>query len=118
TSVNVAGTAVVTASSQNSSTNQLAIRAVDGVIDGYPGDYTREWATQGQGAGAWIQLNWSVPVTVNSIVLYDRPNASDRIAGATLLFSDGSSVAVGALNNDGTATTVGFTSRTVSSVRL
>ena len=33
-------------------TGQLVSKAVDGVADGYPGDYTREWATVGQGAGA------------------------------------------------------------------
>jgi len=42
------------------------------------------------------------------VVLYDRPNATDQITGGTLTFSDGSSVAVGSLANDGSPVTVAF----------
>ena len=49
TDTNIAALATATASSQNTSTGQLASKAIDGVIDGYPGDYTNEWATVGQG---------------------------------------------------------------------
>ena len=52
TLVDLALTATATASSQNTSTSQTASKAIDGVIDGYPGDYTREWATNGGGAAA------------------------------------------------------------------
>jgi predicted porin len=109
---------VVSASSQNAATGQLAVKAVDGVIDGYPGDYTREWATLGQQAGAWLNLAFAKPYTVDHVVLYDRPNLNDQITGATLTFSDGSVVAVGALNNAGAASTVSFTARSTTSVRL
>ncbi len=51
-----------------------------------------EWATAGERAGAWIQLNWSTSSNVSEIVLFDRPNAQDHIRGGTLTFSDGSSV--------------------------
>ena len=71
-SANVASLATVTASSENPADGQLAVKAVDGVIDGFPGDYTREWATAGEGAGAWINLAWSSPKTLTSISLYDR----------------------------------------------
>lgn len=117
-SINIAGQATVVASSQNAADAQLAVKAVDGVISGYPGDYTREWATQGEKAGAWIELRWNDPMVIDHVVLYDRPNSDDQITGATLTFSDGSSVSVGALNNNGTATTVNFTPRTVTSLRL
>ncbi len=117
-SVNVASLATVTASSQNSADGQLAVKAIDGVADGYPGDYTCEWATQGQAQGAWIQLNWSTPVTINRVALFDRPNQTDQITGATLSFSDGSSVQVSALNNEGGESVVNFSARTVTSVRL
>jgi LmbE family N-acetylglucosaminyl deacetylase len=115
---NVAPQASVTASSQNSADGQLAVKAVDEIIDGFPGNYTREWATNGQGVGAWIQLDWPAAVTVNRVVLFDRPNTVDQITGATLTFSDGTSVAVSALNNDGSASVVTFTPRTVTSVRM
>jgi LmbE family N-acetylglucosaminyl deacetylase len=114
--VNIAPLATVTASSQNTQTGQTAAKAVDGVIDGYPGDYTREWATVGQKAGAWLKLAWSAPYTVSSVILYDRPNLNDNITGATLTFSDGSSVAVGPLNNDGTGVTVNFPAKVTTSI--
>jgi VCBS repeat-containing protein len=118
TSTNIAGLATVTASSQNAGTGQLAVKAVDGVADGWPGDYTREWATNGQRTGAWLRLAWSSAYVIDQVVLYDRPNTDDRITGATLSFSDGSSVTVGSLNNTGSAVTVSFTPRTVTSLTL
>ena len=117
-SANVASLATVTASSENPADGQLAVNAVDGVIDGYPGDYTREWATNGEGAGAWINLAWSSPKTLTSISLYDRPNLNDQITGGTLSFSDGSTLPVGTLPNDGAALTLNFAAKTVISLRL
>ena len=117
-STNVAPLATVTASSDNPADGQTAVKAVDGVIDGFPGDYTREWATNGQGVGAWINLAWSSPKTLTSVSLYDRPNLDDQIAGGTLSFSDGSSLPVGALPNNGAALTLNFATKTVTSLRL
>ena len=115
---NLAGTATVTASSQNTADGQTAAKAVDGVIDGYPGDYTKEWATVGGGAGSWLKLTWSSPVTLSSIVLYDRPNLDDQITSATITFSDGTTIPVGALPNNGTAYTLNFAAKTTTSVLL
>jgi len=95
TGTDLARSATVTDSSENVSSGQLGIKAIDGVIDGYPGDYTKEWATVGQLAGAWIQLNWSSPVQVSQIALWDRPNLTDNVKAGTLTFSDGSTVSVG-----------------------
>ena len=108
----------VTASSQRDYRGQGATSAIDGFIDGYPGDSTREWATEVERVGAWIQLDWSAPQTINRVVLYDRPNDSDQITAATLTFSDGSSETVGVLDNAGGATEILFASRTVTSVRM
>jgi hypothetical protein len=74
--------------------------------------------TNRQGAGAWLQVNWAIPVRLDRVVLYDRPNTSDGINSGTLTFSDGSSVPVGALPNDGTALSVPFAARTVTWVRF
>jgi hypothetical protein len=106
----------VTSSSQNVSTSQLAVKAVDGVINGYPGDSTREWATVGGKAGSWLKLTWNYGIQLNKVVLYDRPNLSDQVTSAMLTFSDGSSVTVPALANDAKATTVSFP--TVSTTSL
>jgi hypothetical protein len=114
----VAPDATATASSQNTSTGQTADKAIDGSTSGAPTDPTREWATVGGGVGSWLQLTWTTPQTLSRIVLYDRPNTTDRITAATLTFSDGSTVSVGALKNNGAATTVTFTARATTSVRL
>ncbi|GAA5826186.1 hypothetical protein JCM11251_007199 [Rhodosporidiobolus azoricus] len=101
---NIAGLADVTASSQWA--EQPATAAVDGNIRGYPGNSSAEWSAYGTTVGSWIQLQWDDPYTVTSIVLNDRPNLNDWITGATLTFADNSTVAVGALANDGSATLV------------
>jgi hypothetical protein len=105
---NIAPLASVTASSQNTGTNQQAVKAIDGGIDGYPGDYTKEWATTAEKAGAWIQLKWNTMRTVSKVVLYDRPNTNDQITSATLTFSNGSTVKVGSLINTGGAVVINF----------
>ncbi|MCZ2846980.1 DUF7402 domain-containing protein [Modestobacter sp. VKM Ac-2978] len=115
---NVAGQATVTASSENVWDGQTAVKAVDGVVDGYPGDHTAEWSSAGERAGAWLQLEWAGPVELNAVVLHDRPNDYDQVTGATLTFSDGSTVSVPSLANDGAATTVTFPARSTSSVRM
>ena len=115
----IAPLATATASSQSIWTHQTADRAIDGVVDGYPGDYTKEWVTSGEGAGAWLKLTWPEAVTVSRIVLHNRLDLDDQITGATLQFSDGSSVDVGTpLPNDGSALTIDFSPRTVTSVKL
>ena len=116
--INLALSATATASSQNAADGQTAAKAIDGVVDGYPGNYTKEWATVGGGAGSWLKLTWANPVTFNQVMLYDRPNLDDQITGATLTFSDGSTVSVGTLPNNGTALPVTFPTETTSSVLL
>ena len=118
TSVDLALSATATASSQDTSTGQTAAKAIDGVVDGYPGDYTKEWATMAGGAGSWLKLTWSSPQTFDTIVLYDRPNLSDQITAGNIQFSDGTSIAVPALANDGSAVTLSFAAKTVTSLQL
>jgi hypothetical protein len=108
---NVAGAATVTASAENPADGQTAVKAVDGVVDGYPGDHTAEWAAPNGGAGTWLRLSWASAQTLDRIVLADRPNTADRIVAATLTFSDGSTVTVPALADDGSAVTMSFPAR-------
>ncbi|TFV78466.1 hypothetical protein E4P39_04525 [Blastococcus sp. CT_GayMR19] len=117
-STDLAAAASVTASSENAADGQTAAKAVDGTVDGYPGDWTAEWAAQGCTAGTWLQLTWPTAVTLDRIVLHDRPNANDQVTGGTLTFADGTTVAVPELANDGSATTVSFPARSTTSVRL
>ncbi|GAA5983759.1 hypothetical protein JCM11641_001748 [Rhodosporidiobolus odoratus] len=114
--------ATATASSWASVTSQGPEKAIDGVISGYTsdgnGDHTKEWASDHGGAGTWLTLTWPSAITANRIVLYDRPNLNDQITAATLTFSDGSSLAVPSLNNDGSATALDFAARTFDSLTL
>ena len=43
----LATVATVTVSSQNTAAAQLGIKAIDGIVDGSPGDFTKEWADAG-----------------------------------------------------------------------
>jgi len=119
TDTNIALQATASASSQTTATGQTAAKAIDGVIDGYPNAYTKEWASLGQGAGAWLKLVWPSAEVIDAVVLHDRPNTNDQITAATLTFSDGSTVPVTTpLPNDDTGLTVSFTARSVTSVTL
>jgi LmbE family N-acetylglucosaminyl deacetylase len=114
---NLALTAQVTASSENGA-NQGRMKAVDGLVDGAPHDATREWVSASQLAGAWIQLDWSAPVSVAQVNLYDRPLGEENVLAGTLSFSDGTSIAVGALPTDGKVMPVTFAPKTVTWVRF
>ncbi|WP_166503365.1 DUF7402 domain-containing protein [Modestobacter italicus] len=115
---NAALTATATASSQNANDGQTAAKAIDGVVDGYPGVASREWATQAGKAGSWLQLNWLEPVQLGSVVLFDRPNTSDQVTAATVSFSDGTSVTVPSLDNAGAGKIVTFAPRTTTTLRV
>jgi LmbE family N-acetylglucosaminyl deacetylase len=115
---NLAITAEVTASSENSAASQGRLKAVDGVADGAWRDPTREWVSSNQLSGAWIQLAWPEPVSVAQVNLHDRPLAEENILAGTLLFSDGSSIAVGALPSDGKVLPVTFAPKTVTWMRF
>ena len=118
TCTNIAPLATVTASSETSQYGQTAAKAVDGVIDGWPGDYTREWAALGQGTGAWLNLAWNIPYSVTKVTLYDRPNWSDNIVAGTITFSDGTSIQVGPLSDGGAATEYTFAARSITGLTL
>ncbi|KAL8279274.1 hypothetical protein RQP46_008311 [Phenoliferia psychrophenolica] len=103
--INLARYSIATASS--SSQYQGANKAIDGQLGGYSnGDYTMEWASAGEKAGAWLLLTFTAPVIITSVKLMDRPNSNDRVLGGVLKTSTGATVTVGNLVNNGGATTV------------
>ncbi|GAA5929274.1 uncharacterized protein JCM15063_004106 [Sporobolomyces koalae] len=117
------GLSVSTATASSSSFGQGPYHAVDGWANGYredgSGSYDQEWASNGEKAGAWLNLVWNSPITFNQLVLFDRPNLDDQITAANITFGDGSFVSVGTLFNDGTATYFNLSSTvTTSSLRL
>jgi len=113
---NLALTAQVSTSSENVSQGRM--RAVDGVIDGAFRDGTREWVSAGELAGAWLQFDWPAAVSVSQVNLYDRPHGGEDVQAGTLTFSDGSSIAVGALPADGKLLPVTFAPKSVTWVRF
>ena len=86
---------------------QTAAKAIDGVISGYPADYTREWAAIGKANGTTLthHLEHRTHPAARSAST-DRPDTSDRITGGTLTFSNGTVIAVPSLDNAGAATIV------------
>lgn len=66
------------ATASSSAPGQPPSAAINGVIGGYRADGTGrdadEWSSDRQGLGAYWQVTWDYPVSVNSIILYDRPN--------------------------------------------
>lgn len=111
---NVARNAFVSASSQAS--GQGPTKAIDAVVDGYPRDGYAEWSSAWQGAGAWLSLWWPSAQVIDRVYLFDRPNGDDRVLGGTLTFSDGSTVVVPALADDGSATVVTFPARSTTTL--
>lgn len=83
------------------------------IAGGCYGDEAGEWVAAGAKA-QWIKLSWSQPQRVNKVRLYDRTALQDQVVAGTLSFSDGSTLAVGRLQNDGQAgTLLAFPARTV-----
>lgn len=113
---NIASIATVTASGQENGYGPDG--AVDGIVDGYPNNRAAEWSS-GQKEGAWIQLAWGSPETIDRVELFDRPNLDDNVTSGTLTFSDGSTLDVGGLPNDGKqGVSVAFPSKTVTWVKF
>lgn len=101
----------VTASSQQSYLPPEG--ATDGVIGVHD---SGEWASNE--TNPWIELDLHAGRKINRIVLYDRVNLLDNAREGTLTFSDGSSIAVTGIPDDGTAKEIVFKSKVVTWVRF
>lgn len=74
--------------------------AINGIVGGLPGRFADEWSADGEHVGAWIRLSWDRPQRVDRVWLFDRPSPKVQVTAAQLRFSDGSTIAVEALQND------------------
>jgi predicted alpha-1,2-mannosidase len=98
-----------------------AANIVDGIIR-VPNQ--GEWACHGDTTDwgyirfPWITLEWTTAQKINRIVLYDRPTLREHIAGGKLVFSDGSTVWVNQIPNDGTGKAITFETKTVNWVKF
>lgn len=117
---NIAPKAKVTASSERDSKSSARM-ATNGIIGV---ENQNEWASaSGQTSwGAieypWIQLDWDEPQSINRVILYDRPIQESHVAGGTLHFSDGTSIFVNQIPNDGRAKAVDFPTKNVKWVKF
>jgi hypothetical protein len=110
---NLAREAKVAASSTHKDSAVAGL--TDGVLGGFPGDNANEWSSNGERDSAFFRLSWEPPVTIGKITLYDRPNDIDQVQAGLLVFSDGTTLPVGELPDDGkTGTEVTFAPKTVS----
>jgi hypothetical protein len=66
----------------------------------------------------YIALTWLTPREVNRIRVYDHPSLDSWWAEGTLTFSDGSTIKVRDIPNDGSLKEVVFPPRTITSVRF
>lgn len=95
---NIARDATVTVSSTHPDYSSGG--AVDGAVDGFPGNINREWATQGEQATAMIRLSWRNSQKIDRVCLFDRPNNLDQVTSGMLIFSDGTTLKTGPLPDD------------------
>lgn len=111
---NVASSAVATAKSTANDPALVPSAATDGVVNQW---FAGEWASNGE-LNPWFRLTWTTPRTLGQVVIYDRDNLEDHAPGGTLVFSDGSQVNVGGIDNTGVGKPVPFSPRTVTWVEF
>jgi hypothetical protein len=85
------------------------------VFDGFERE-AADWASLGE-QNPWVRLAWRSPVRADRIVLYDRTSRDDA-NGGVLEFSDGSTVEVSEIPDDGSPRTVTFPMREFSWVKF
>lgn len=117
---NIAPLAKVTVSTSLNS-NFDGSNAVDGIIGV---DGKGEWACEGILTSwgdlryPWIQFDWEKEYIISRIVLYDRVNTYDNIAGGKLVFSDGTELYVNQIPNNGFGKEVKFAAKKVKWVKF
>ena len=87
-------------------------------VDGIKGIHmANEWSSAGE-ATPWIQLDWPAAVTIRGVRLFDRPKPDDHTQRGTLTFSDGSSIDVADIADDGSMKTIVFDAKAVTWIRF
>ena len=114
---NVAAEAQVTVSTEDAALGARARGAVDGVVDGLPGNPAHEWATDRQRGEAWIQLTWPAPVKINRVVLHDRPSDMDNVSSGSVILPD-REIPFGPIPTDGRSQAISFDTVEVTSLKV
>ena len=93
--------------------------AIDGIADGAPAHGDNEWTVPADTSEAWIKLAWADPVRAKRVLLFDRPSLENQVLAGKLSFSDGTSIPVGELPNDGkTPADISFPEKTITWLRF
>lgn len=71
-----------------------------------------KWSPDSSDAAKTVTLTFEQPQNISSVKLYDDYRTENQIKAGVLTFSDGSTVDVGELKNNGSATTVTFSQKT------
>jgi len=117
---NIASQAKVTASS-SLNVNCSPFHAIDGSIRVLN---QNEWVSNstmtfwGLIDYPWIQLDWESSRNIDKVILFDRPTEASHIAGGILHLSDGSSIDVLQIPNDGSPKVVSFPAKRVEWIRF
>ncbi|GJN89692.1 hypothetical protein Rhopal_002679-T1 [Rhodotorula paludigena] len=77
----------------------------------FDGLLSTEWITNGETVNAWLGFNFTRTISINQLVLYDRPSPTQNIRNCAVMFSSQEIMWLGPLNNDGSATFFNFTAR-------
>jgi len=95
------------------------------LVDGLIGiDGIGEWACKGYSTSwgyienPWVKFEWNSSVMIDRIVLYDRPNLFDNVAGVKILFSDSTSSNVFQLSPDGEGKSIEFSPKKVKWIKI
>jgi hypothetical protein len=94
-------------------------KAIDGIITKDTLSNESSWASQ-EGEGAYLQLKWNEPKTINKIRLYDRPSEKFWIQEGYITFSDGSVEWINAVpsNKAATPAEINFDPKTISWIKF
>ncbi|RYG71281.1 DUF5110 domain-containing protein, partial [bacterium] len=113
---NIAPTAKVTLGSIQDGYGEGGVNDLN--VSGYPINGRQEWSS-GKNEGSTVRLSWDTAQSINRVALFDRINLTDHIRAGVLTFSDGSTIAVGELPNDGsTPADIRFAPKTVNWVEF
>ncbi len=108
----------ITFSSESRSDSQFASAVIDGIVDGFPKDDTKEWSTEYQGKYGWINLDWKSEQIIKTITFFDRPNIDDNVTGGTVIFDNWQSFNIGELDNSGKPKVINVLPTKSTSVRI
>ena len=117
---NISSKAKITASSKLNE-NMVPQNVSDGIIGLQ--DHG-EWACQGARTSwgyielPWIRMEWEKPQIIDRIIIYDRASEEEYIAGGKLSFSDGTSIWVRQIPNNGFGKEISFDPKTIEWVKF